>query len=275
MGRGIALNLLIKGLNVSLMDINDKQLELSRIEIEKRLNRLELKGEVENLQNLLTKITYIKQIEDVSSSKPEIILEAVSESFSLKRSLFRELQSTFPSTPIATNTSSLSITDLTEDLPVPNNVIGMHWFNPPILKSLIEVIPSKFTSKSLINSIMQFAKEIGKSPILVKDVPGFATSRLGVVLGLEAIRMLEQGVASPQDIDTAMVLGYGFPMGPLELTDYVGLDTRLSIAEYINSKSVSPAFDIPHLLKKMVQEGKLGRKSGQGFYSWREGKKEL
>jgi 3-hydroxybutyryl-CoA dehydrogenase len=144
----------------------------------------------------------------------------------------------------------------------------MHFFNPVPLMSLLELVRTDATASPTIDSVTAYARQLGKEPILVKDSPGFASSRLGVCLGLEAIRMVEAGVASAEDIDKAMVLGYGHPMGPLKLTDLVGLDVRLAIADYLAKELDHPGFKAPELMRRLVREGKLGKKTGQGFYRW-------
>jgi 3-hydroxybutyryl-CoA dehydrogenase len=150
----------------------------------------------------------------------------------------------------------------------------MHFFNPVHLMRLVEVVVGKETADTTVQTVSDVGRRMRKEPIVVKDVPGFASSRLGVVLGLEAMRMLEQGVASAQDIDTAMELGYNHPMGPLKLTDLVGLDVRLNIAEYLHRELGSESFRPPEILRRMVSEGKLGKKTGEGFYDWNKEKEE-
>jgi 3-hydroxybutyryl-CoA dehydrogenase len=151
-------------------------------------------------------------------------------------------------------------------------MIGMHFFNPVHLMKLLEVVRHAAADPSAIDTAVALGARWNKTPIVVKDSPGFASSRLGLTLGLEAIRMVEEGVASAADIDTAMKLGYGHPMGPLELTDLVGLDVRLGIADYL-SDAIGPAFEPPELLRQKVAAGKLGKKSGEGFYVWVDGKR--
>jgi 3-hydroxybutyryl-CoA dehydrogenase len=144
----------------------------------------------------------------------------------------------------------------------------MHFFNPVHIMRLVEIVVGKQTSDATVQSVTSVGSKMRKEPIVVKDVPGFASSRLGVALGLEAMRMVEQGVASARDIDTAMELGYNHPMGPLKLTDLVGLDVRLNIAEYLHRELGSETFRPPDVLRRLVSEGKLGKKAGQGFYDW-------
>ncbi|MBV1859904.1 MAG: 3-hydroxyacyl-CoA dehydrogenase family protein, partial [Nannocystaceae bacterium] len=170
---------------------------------------------------------------------------------------------------LGTNTSSLSIESIASALPDPSRVIGLHFFNPVHIMKLLEIIVGPKTDPDVYAAAAAFGERIGKQTIKISDSPGFATSRLGLVIGLEAIRMVEQGVGSPEDIDKAMTLGYGFPMGPLRLTDLVGLDVRLHIAEYLSEKLEDGThFKPPALLREMVAAGTLGKKSGQGFYSW-------
>lgn len=148
--------------------------------------------------------------------------------------------------------------------------MGLHFFNPVHVMRLLEVVRGRETSQETLDAALAFARAIGKEPIVVSDTPGFASSRLGVVLGLEAMRMVEQDVASPHDIDTAMVLGYNHPVGPLRLTDLVGLDVRLGIADYLHSTLGGDQYRAPEILRRMVSEGKLGKKSGEGFYRWED-----
>jgi 3-hydroxybutyryl-CoA dehydrogenase len=171
-------------------------------------------------------------------------------------------------TVLATNTSGLSITKIAQPMQRPDRVVGLHFFNPPHLLKLLEVVQGAKTSPATIERSLAFAKRLGKEPILVKDSPGFASSRLGIVLGLEAIRMLEQGVASAADIDRAMELGYNHPMGPLKLTDLVGLDVRLAIADHLHGELKQDQYRAPDLLRRLVAQGKLGKKSGEGFYKY-------
>ena len=144
----------------------------------------------------------------------------------------------------------------------------MHFFNPVHLMKLVEIVTPARAAPGVSDRAVAFARQLGKEPIVVRDSPGFASSRLGVVLGLEAMRMLEQGVASPEDIDKAMELGYNHPMGPLKLTDLVGLDVRLAIAEYLHATLKLPQYEPPAILRDKVKKGELGKKTGKGFYSW-------
>ena len=167
------------------------------------------------------------------------------------------------------NSSSISITKLAGSVERRAQFVGMHFFNPPHAMKLVEIVRGERTSEKTLEVVREVAEKMGKQPIIVRDTPGFATSRLGIAIGLEAMRMLESGVASAEDIDRAMELGYNHPMGPLRLSDLVGLDVRLGIAEYLAS-TLGARFEPPELLRKMVREGKLGRKSGRGFYEWKD-----
>ena len=198
----------------------------------------------------------------------DLVIEAVPEIPKLKQAVFSQLDEFAPKHAVlGTNTSSLSIDMIAQATSRPDKVIGMHFFNPVPIMQLLELVKHETTSQATIDFAKGAAETMGKTSILVKDVPGFATSRLGVVLGNEAIRMLADGVASAEDIDTAMVLGYKHPMGPLRLTDLVGLDVRLAIAEHL-WKEVGEQFRPPNILRKMVRAGKLGKKTGEGFYHW-------
>lgn len=197
-----------------------------------------------------------------------VVIEAVPENLDLKRHLFAEVErAAAPEALLATNTSSLSIAAIAGGLRRPERFLGLHFFNPVPLMALLEIVRGPRTGDATVEAALALAKRLGKEPIVVKDAPGFASSRLGVAIGLEAIRMVEEGVASPADIDKAMELGYRHPMGPLRLTDLVGLDVRLGIAEYL-ARELGPRFEPPRLLREMVAAGKLGKKSGEGFYRW-------
>ena len=203
-----------------------------------------------------------------ASVDPELVIEAVPESSELKRRVLMEVDASYPELPVlASNTSSLSITGLAAALRAPERFVGMHFFNPVPVSELVEIVAGAASSTAAIETARAWARSIDKHAIVVRDSPGFATSRLGLALGLEAIRMVEAGVATVEDIDTGMVLGYKHPIGPLRLTDLVGLDVRLGIAEHL-AATLGPRFEPPELLRALVVEGKLGKKSGQGFYTW-------
>src|SRR5262245_13270220 len=199
----------------------------------------------------------------------DLVIEAVAEDLDIKQQLFGQLDAVVGDAAIlATNTSSLSITRIAGATRRPERVVGMHFFNPVHIMKLVEVIAHPQSDSAVIAAAREAAEQMGKTTIVVRDTPGFASSRLGVVLGLEAMRMVEQGVASAADIDTAMELGYGHPMGPLRLTDLVGLDVRLNIAEYLHRELRDPKFEPPQILRDKVHRRELGKKTGRGFYEW-------
>jgi 3-hydroxybutyryl-CoA dehydrogenase len=199
----------------------------------------------------------------------DIVIEAVPEKPDLKRDvLTRAERASRPDTLLASNTSSLSIGEMQQWLERPAQFIGLHFFNPVHINKLLEIVRGPHTSEQTVARSQELATRIGKDAVLVNDSPGFATSRLGVLLGLEAMRMVEEGVASAADIDKAMELGYRHPMGPLKLTDLVGLDVRLDIARYLHEKLGAAHYRPPQILERMVAAGQLGRKSGRGFYDW-------
>jgi 3-hydroxybutyryl-CoA dehydrogenase len=203
-----------------------------------------------------------------SARDVDLAVEAVSERLELKRDVFRQLESAAGDGAIlATNTSSLSITAIQEGLRSPGRVVGLHFFNPVHIMKLVEVVHGAATTPETVDAAVDWVRTLGKEPIVVRDAPGFASSRLGIALGLEAMRMVEEGVASPADIDTAMSLGYRHPMGPLRLTDLVGLDVRLDIAEYLHD-ALGERFKPPGILREKVDRGELGQKSGRGFFDW-------
>ncbi len=212
----------------------------------------------------------IVAIEDLAAAcdGTDCVIEAIPERIELKREVFAAIDRAAPAHALlATNTSSLPIAQIAEAVRAPGRVVGMHFFNPVHVMKLVEVVRHPTADADAVACAVALAERMGKTPITVTDSPGFASSRLGLVIGLEAMRMVEQGVASAADIDTAMKLGYGHPMGPLELTDLVGLDVRLGIAEYL-STAIGPAFTPPQTLRDKVAAGKLGKKSGEGYYRW-------
>ena len=206
----------------------------------------------------------------------DIVIEAIPEKIDLKRSIFRKIEELAPENAIlATNTSGLRISEIASAVKTPERLVGMHFFNPVPIMKLLEVIKHDLDSDDIVREVIEIGEEMGKTTIVVGDIPGFATSRLGVVLGNEAIRMLAEGVASASDIDTAMKLGYRHPMGPLELSDLVGLDVRRDILNNL-AESFSDSSYLPHpLLDRLVESGELGKKTGRGIYDWsEEGKSE-
>ena len=206
----------------------------------------------------------------------DIVIEAIPEKIDLKRSIIRNIEELAPENAIlATNTSGLRISEIASAVKTPERLVGMHFFNPVPIMKLLEVIKHDLASDDIVREVIEIGEEMGKTTIVVGDIPGFATSRLGVVLGNEAIRMLAEGVASASDIDTAMKLGYRHPMGPLELSDLVGLDVRRDILNNL-AESFNDSSYLPHpLLDRLVESGELGKKTGRGIYDWsEEGKSE-
>lgn len=203
---------------------------------------------------------------------PGVVVEAVPERLELKRTVLAEAAALRPAL-LGSNTSSISIGELAAGLDRPERFLGLHFFNPVWAMALLEVVVGPATAPETTDAAVALAHRLGKDPVVVRDLPGFATSRLGVTLGLEAIRMVADGVAAPVDIDKAMVLGYRHPVGPLELTDLVGLDVRLDIARTLQA-AYGDRFAPPPLLVEMVAQGRLGKKSGQGFYRWEGGVKQ-
>ena len=274
MGHGIAQMAAMAGFEVLLRDVDEVSLARGRQAIERNLAKGVQLGKVsaEDREQALARIHSTVEMGDLKAV--DLIVEAAPENLDLKQSLLRESESlTAPHCIWASNTSSLSITEIARSAARPQNVIGMHFFNPVHIMRLVEIVVGSQTVQATIDSVRAVAQSMKKEPIVVRDVPGFASSRLGVTLGLEAMRMVEQGVASARDIDTAMELGYNHPMGPLRLTDLVGLDVRLNIAEYLHGKLGSETFRPPDILRRMVSEGKLGKKTGQGFYDWTDGER--
>lgn len=215
-----------------------------------------------------TRVTVKTGVAEVADG-PDVVVEAVPERLQLKRAVLAAAEARGPAL-LASNTSSIPIASLAEGLVRPEAFIGLHFFNPVWAMSLLEIVVGPATADQTTAAAVAAAGRLGKDPVVVRDAPGFATSRLGVTLGLEAIRMVADGVASPADIDKAMVLGYRHPIGPLELTDIVGLDVRLDIAQTLQA-AYGDRFAPPPLLAEMVAEGRLGRKSGAGFYRWVDG----
>ena len=273
MGHGIAQVAAMSGYETRLFDIMPEALEVARGQIEANLGKGIERGKVtpEERDRALEMLSYTRYLGDAADGVG-IAIEAVPETMELKQKVLTTCAEAAKSDAVlASNTSSLSITAIARGLPSPERVIGLHFFNPVHIMALVEIVRGAETSDDTVARAREVVERLGKTPIVIADSPGFASSRLGLALGLEAIRMVEEGVASPEDIDTAMMLGYRHPMGPLKLGDLVGLDVRLDIARYLHEALGSPVFEPPVLLERMVAAGRLGRKSGRGFYRWDEG----
>lgn len=268
MGGGIAHALLISGAaEVIVVEVDDDAAEAAReritADLQASLDRGKISGELTEWSGKLTMST-----DYADFSRCGLVIEAVPEDQGLKvAALTRVEQQLDTDAYLATNTSSIAVTDLAKNLQRPEQFCGLHFFNPVPASTLVEVVLAEGTGAELKALAPGWVETLGKTPIVVKDAPGFASSRLGVAIGLEAIRMLDEGVASAEDIDNAMVLGYKFPIGPLALTDIVGLDVRLGIAEYLHS-TLGERFEPPQLMRDMVSRGELGRKTGRGFYTY-------
>jgi len=275
MGHGIAQVAAFSGIAVRIQDELKGASRAAIDRIAKNLTKtVELgKCTAEHREQTVARITAYEDL-GTAAQGVDVVIEAVPEHLDLKREIFATIDKIAgPHVLFATNTSSLPITDIATAISDPTRMVGMHFFNPVYVMKLVEVVRHELSSPLAVALAVALAEKFGKTPITVTDSPGFASSRLGLVIGLEAMRMVEQGVASAADIDTAMKLGYGHPMGPLELTDLVGLDVRLGVAEYLTS-TLGPAFTPPQLLRDKVADGKLGQKSGEGFYQWSsDGKK--
>lgn len=270
MGRGIAY-LSAVAYETVIHDVDSAALDAAKASIESTLRKGVEKGKVDaSTVDAAMKHVHLAGDLEPAVRAADLIIEAVPENADLKKNLFSQADLFCgPETIVASNTSSISITKLASAVERRDRFVGMHFFNPPHVMKLIEIVRGERTSDDTIAQVREVAHKMGKHPIMVRDSPGFATSRLGIVIGLEAMRMLEGGVASAEDIDRAMELGYNHPMGPLRLSDLVGLDVRLAIAEYLAS-ALGPRFEPPELLREMVREGKLGKKTGEGFYRWEE-----
>lgn len=273
MGHGIAQVGALAGFQVRLHDSVPEALERARERIDSNLKggiqrgKLTEDDRARTLQNLRLERDLASAVDGT-----DLVIEAIVENLEAKQALFRKIQQHVPaSTVLATNTSSLPISRIASAIATPERLIGMHFFNPVHIMKLVEVVVHDRTSGSARETALAVARRMGKEPIVVTDSPGFASSRLGIALGLEAMRMVEEGVASVEHIDKAMELGYNHPMGPLRLSDLVGLDVRLAIAETLYRELGAERFKPPDILRKKVQAGELGKKSGRGFYSW-EGK---
>ncbi len=273
MGHGIAQIAAAAGFATRLFDVDEAALERGRAKIRDNLDKGVAKGKVsvETRDRTLAGLSGSTRLEDAVGDA-DLVIEAVPERLDLKRELVvRSFAAAPPHMAFATNTSSLSVTEIAAAAPRPDAVVGMHFFNPPHIVKLLEIVRAETTSPATLETARQVGIALERELIVVQDSPGFASSRLGLVLGLEAMRMLEQGVASAEDIDRAMELGYKHPMGPLRLTDLVGLDVRLAIAEYLHRELGSDAFHPPQILRRLVRAGKLGKKSGEGFYRYPAG----
>jgi 3-hydroxybutyryl-CoA dehydrogenase len=272
MGRGIASVCALSGFSTAVAEADAGTRERLLPSIRASWQRAVDAGKLDagKASDAATRISVVSGASDASRTGPvDVAIEAVPESLELKERVFAELDRALPRARVlGTNTSSLSIEAIAKATSSPGRVVGIHFFNPVPAMPLVEIVYGPRTAPETVAAAEEFAAALGKRTVRVRDVPGFATSRLGVALGLEAMRMVEDGVATAADIDAAMELGYGHRMGPLKTTDLVGLDVRLSIAETLAAAIDPVRFAPPELLRRMVREGELGKKAGRGFYDW-------
>ncbi len=270
MGAGIAQVCAMAGCRVRLHDADPRALQRG---LERALSQLDegvARGKVapdirDRARGALSGAATLEE----AAAAADLVIEAVPEDLDLKIGVLRSAGDLCPPPALlASNTSSLSITRIASAARDAGRVVGLHFFNPPHVMKLVEIVRGEATTGEALHRARAFVERLGKQAIVVRDSPGFATSRLGVALGLEAMRMLEERVASAADIDRAMELGYGHPMGPLTVSDLVGLDVRLSIAEILHRELGGARFRPPAILRRLVGEGKLGRKTGEGFHRW-------
>ena len=272
MGHGIAQVSAMAGHTVQIRDIEEEFVDDGLAAIEANLDAGIERDKVteDEAEATLDRLSGTTSLEEAVTDA-DIVVEAVPEEMDIKHDTVTEVESYVDrDTLIASNTSSLSLTEIASALDHPDRAVGLHFFNPVHIMSLVEIVVAEQSSDETVDRAHEFVEGIEKTPVEVMDSPGFASSRLGVALGVEAMRMVEEGVASPEDIDTAMELGYNHPMGPIELGDVVGLDVRLDILEYLREE-LGERFKPPQILKRKVRAGKLGKKSGEGFYVWEDG----
>jgi 3-hydroxybutyryl-CoA dehydrogenase len=270
MGAGIAQAAATAGWPTTLTDANPDAVAAGMARIARTLDGAVQRGKLEGpVRDAIRERIRTAPDLRAACAGADLVIEAVVEDLDVKRDVMSQASDwAEPSALLATNTSSISIGDIAADLPRPERLIGMHFFNPVHLMKLVEIVVHDGSDETAQADALAVVRTMGKEPIVVRDSPGFASSRLGIALGLEAMRMLEEGVASAADIDRAMELGYNHPMGPLKLTDLVGLDVRLRIADYLHQALGAERFAPPAILRRLVAEGKLGKKSGHGFYDW-------
>ncbi|WP_115787568.1 3-hydroxyacyl-CoA dehydrogenase family protein [Arthrobacter silvisoli] len=269
MGAGIAHAFLVKGATVIVVERDAEAAAGAHARVSDAVAKSAARGTLgETSEEALARFSTSTDYE--SFIHCGLVVEAVPEDFELKVAALKAVEAHLSADAfLASNTSSLSVSDLASELHRPANFLGLHFFNPVPASTLIEVVLARQTSPDLAAAAKAWVEALGKTAVVVNDAPGFASSRLGVAIALEAMRMVEEGVASAEDIDAAMVLGYKHPTGPLKTTDIVGLDVRLGIAEYLHS-TLGERFAPPQILRDKVARGELGRKSGKGFFDWKD-----
>lgn len=268
MGAGIAHAFLLAGARVRLVERDERSADAARTRVLASIENSVRRGDLVEPRSVIE--SFAVHTDPVTFAGVGLVIEAVPEDRTLKAEALAHIEQIVAHDAVlATNTSSISIDELAASLERPERFLGLHFFNPVPASTLVELVVGSRTERSVVDAAREWVATLRKTPVVIRDSPGFASSRLGVLLGLEAIRMLEEGVGDAADIDAAMELGYRHPMGPLRTTDVVGLDVRLGIAEEL-ARELGPRFEPPRLLRQMVDAGKLGRKSGEGFYVWNE-----
>lgn len=270
MGSGIAQVCAEKGATVTMMDVDESKLKRAMEFIQWSMDKLEQKGGLkESKREILSRIEVTSSME--SAKACDLAIEAIFENLEAKQTIFGQLSSLCPaSTILCSNTSSMSITDIASVVKNPTRVVGLHFFNPVHRMRLVEIIMGLMTSDETVAATREFVLSLGKEPVVVKrDIAGFIVNRINAMASLEALRLLDRGIASVEDIDKAMRLGLGHPMGPFELMDLVGLDVVLNARTAIYNETREPSHYPPELLRRLVKAGHLGRKTGKGFYNYK------
>ncbi|MCL6538804.1 MAG: 3-hydroxyacyl-CoA dehydrogenase family protein [Acidothermus sp.] len=270
MGSGIAHAFLSVGCDVALVEVDDAAAEAARQRVQRIVDRTAARAGAASDAAALASSTgrLVVGVDPGLVDGAFLVVESIVEDIAAKRRLLQDLERwTTQAVLIATNTSSISIDELAVGLAHPDKFLGLHFFNPVPSSELVEVVVGSATAATVVEQAVDVVRRLGKTAVTVRDSPGFVSSRLGVALALEAIRMVQDGVAQPAEIDQIMTLGYRHATGPLRLTDIVGLDVRLAIAEYL-ARKLGPRFEPPALLRDKVARGELGRKAGRGFYDW-------
>ena len=269
MGSGIAQMSALNGYATTVVEINDEILKKGLASIDDWLEKGKKRGkitdeQIASVKKNLTSSTQLSALKDC-----DLVIEAVTENTELKKKIFKDLSDiTRPDCILATNTSSISITEIATAVKNPERMVGMHFFNPVPIMKLVEVIKGLATTDDVMSHCREFAVSLGKEPITCPDTPAFVVNKLLIPYLLDAVRMVQDGIATPEDVDKAMVHGCGYPMGPITLLDYVGLDTTLHAADVMYAEFREPKYASPVLLRRMVQAGRWGRKTGRGFYSY-------
>ena len=269
MGSGIAQMSALSGYATTVVEINDEILKRGMSSIDEFLEKGKKRGKVTDEQIATVKKNLSASTQLSALKDCDIVVEAVTENTELKKKVFKQLSDVVRADAIlATNTSSISVTEIATVVSNPERMVGMHFFNPVPIMKLVEIIKGLATSDAVVAASREYALSLGKEPITCPDTPAFVVNKLLIPYLLDAVRMVQDGIATPEDVDKAMVHGCGYPMGPITLLDYVGLDTTLHAADVMYAEFREPKYASPVLLRRMVQAGRWGRKSGRGFYSY-------